>query len=150
MIWQYQVCGIVNNNCNCPSIHAENQIIGRSMSYPGTIVGAIPILTSGKRVFSGWPLYITSNNKLCLGIRKKMAYEEQDEATSLYISYIITQTRCTMVLLLAVISEESCSCQCCASTSGSQPREKNLEPAQKAKSESNLTEHINLSINQII
>ena len=40
-----------------------------------------------------------------------MAYEEQGEATSLYISYmvymIITQTRCTMALLLAVIWREA-------------------------------------------
>ena len=40
-----------------------------------------------------------------------MPYEERGEATSLYISYkvymIITQTRCIIALLLAVISEES-------------------------------------------
>ena len=40
-----------------------------------------------------------------------MAYEDRGETTSLYISYmvymIITQTKCTIVLLLAVISKES-------------------------------------------
>ena len=65
---------------------------------------------------------------------RKMAYEERDEATSLYTSYmvymIITQTRCTMALLLAVISEESR--RHCSSTSGSRLREKSLEPAQNA------------------
>ena len=65
-----------------------------------------------------------------------MVYEEQDEATSLYILYmvymIVTQTTCTMVLLLAVISEERPRRR--LSTSGSQPQEKNLEPSQNTKS----------------
>ena len=72
-----------------------------------------------------------------------MAYEEHDEATSLYILYmvymIITQTRCTTALLLAVISEERRRRHRHGrrrpSTSGSRPREKNLEPVQNAKSD---------------
>ena len=75
--------------------------------HPGTIDGAVPILTSGKRATS-LPLYLTSNNNLRRHSRK-MAYEEQDEATSFYIFYvmymIITQNRFTMALLLLVISE---------------------------------------------
>ena len=66
-----------------------------------------------------------------------MVYEERDEATSLYTSYmvymIITQTRCTMALLLVVISEERRRCR--PSTSGSRPQEKNLEYVQNAKSD---------------
>ena len=50
----------------------------------------------------------------------------RDEAASLYISYMVyminTQTRCTMVLLLAVISEERLRRR--PSTSGSRPRGK--------------------------
>ena len=115
----------------------ENRIIGQSMSYPGTIGGALLISTSGNRGTSSWPLYATSNNKLPQHSRK-MAYEEQDEATSLYISYmvymIITQTRCTMALFLVVILEER-RCQRCPSTSGSQPRERILTLAQNAKSD---------------
>ena len=98
--------------------------------------GAVTISTSGNRNTSGWPLYITSNNKLPRHSRK-MAYEERDEAPSLYISYmvymIITQTRCTTVLLLVVILEERCRHRR-PSTSGSQPGERNLTPAQNAKS----------------
>ena len=58
--------------CNCPSLHA------------------------------GWPLYVTSNNKLPRHSRK-MAYEERDQAPSVYISYMITQTRCTMALFLSFL-----------------------------------------------
>ena len=45
----------------------ENQITGESMSYPGTLGGAVPISTSGNRNTSGWPLYVTS----CLGIQER-------------------------------------------------------------------------------
>ena len=69
-----------------------------SMSYPGMIGGTVVISTSGNRATSGWSLYITSNNKLCLGIRERW-------------------------LLLAVISEERCR-RHRPSTSGSQSREK--------------------------
>ena len=73
---------------------------------PGTIGGAVPISTSGNRNTSGWPLYITSNNKLPRHSRKT-AYEERDEAPSVYISYmvymIITQTRCTVELFLSFL-----------------------------------------------
>ena len=37
------------------------------MSYPGTLGGAVPILTSGNRNTSGWPFYVTS----CRGIQEK-------------------------------------------------------------------------------
>ena len=43
-----------------------NRFIGRSMSCPGTIGGTVPISTSGNRA-TGWPLYVTSNNKLVMG-----------------------------------------------------------------------------------
>ena len=46
----------------------ENQIIGWSVSYPRAIGGAVCISTTGNR---GWPLYVTSNHKLCLGIRER-------------------------------------------------------------------------------
>ena len=115
----------------------ENRIIGRSMSYPGTLGGAVPISTSGNRATSGWPLYVTSNNTLPRHSRK-MAYKERDKATSLYISYmvymIITQTRCTMALSLTVIPEERRR-HCRPSTSGSRSWERNLAPAQNAKSD---------------
>ena len=69
------------------------------MSYPAMIGSTVPISTSGNRATSGWPLYVTSNNKLHRHSRN-MAYEERDEAKFLYISYmvymIITQTRCTI------------------------------------------------------
>ena len=45
----------------------ENRITGQSMPYPGTLVGAVPISTSGNRNTSGWPLYVTS----CLGIQER-------------------------------------------------------------------------------
>ena len=115
----------------------ENRIVLWSMSYPGTIGGAVPISTSGNRAISSWPLYVTSNNKLPRHLRK-MAYKERDKATSLYILYmvymIITQTRCTMVLFLAVILEERRR----PFTSSSRPRERNLVPAQNAKIQSSL------------
>ena len=92
----------------------ENRIIGRSMSYPGMIGGAVPISTSDNRATSSWPLYVTSNNKLPWHSRK-MSYEKRAEASSLYISYkvymIITQTRCTVALFLKVISKERRRCR---------------------------------------
>ena len=126
----------------------ENRIIGWSMSYHGTIFGAVPISTSGNRNISGWPLYVTSSNKPRRHSRK-MAYEERDEAPSLYISYmvymIITQTRCTMALFLAVISEDRRRRRR-PSTSSSRPREKNLEPAQNAEIRSALMERIHAGV----
>ena len=100
----------------------ENRIIGRSMSYPGTI--------------GGTSLHHQQQQTLPRHSRK-MAYEERNEATSLYISYmvymIITHTRCTMALFLAVISEERHRRR--PSTSSSRPWERNLAPAQNAKSD---------------
>ena len=76
-----------------------------------------------------------------------MVYKERDKATSLYISYmlymIITLNRCTMVLLLAVISEERRRRRS-PSVSSAQPREKNLQPAQNAKSDP--MEHIHAQL----
>ena len=119
----------------------ENWIIGRRISYPGTI---------GNRNTSGWPLYVTSNYKLPQHLRK-MAYEERDEATSLNISYmvyvIITQTRCTMALLLAVILEERRRRR--PSTSSSRPQEKDLKPAQNAKIRSDLIERKRAGVMQL-
>ena len=40
-----------------------NRFIGRNMSCYGTIGGAVTTSTSGNRA-TGWPLYVTSNNKL--------------------------------------------------------------------------------------
>ena len=57
----------------------ENRITGQSMPYPGTLVGAVPISTSGNRNTSGWPLYITSNNKLCLGIRERWRTKSKEK-----------------------------------------------------------------------
>ena len=87
---------------------------------------------------------------------RKMAYEERDKATSLYISYmaymIITQTRCIMALFLAVISEER-RCRRRPSAPGSRPRERNLVPALNAKSDPiwwNVACRSNATINRII
>ena len=126
----------------------ENQIIGRSISYPGTIGGAVPISTSSNRATSGWPLYVTSSDKLYLGIRERWRTKSMTKlhlCVHLHVVYmIITQTRSTMPLLLAVISEESrrrhCRhhCRHCrhhSSTSCSRPQEKNLESAQNPKSD---------------
>ena len=52
----------------------ENGITGRSMSYPGTLGGAVPISTSGNRV-TGWPLYVTS----CLGIRERCCTKSEEK-----------------------------------------------------------------------
>ena len=116
----------------------ENLIIGQSMSYPGTIGGAVPISTSCNRATSRWPLYFTSNNKLPLHSREAV-YKERDEATSLYILYMVymifTQTRCTMALLFAVISEERHCRHRCPSTSGSRPREQNSSLHRTQKSD---------------
>ena len=40
----------------------EHPLIGRNMSCPGTIGGAVPISTSGNRA-TVWPVYVTGNNK---------------------------------------------------------------------------------------
>ena len=57
----------------------ENRITGRSMSYPGAIGGTVPISTSGNRASSGWPLYFTSNTKLCLGIRERCRAKSEEK-----------------------------------------------------------------------
>ena len=107
----------------------ENWIIGWSMSYPGMIGGAVVISTSDNRATSSWPLYITSNNKLCLGIQNRWRTK-----SFIFVHFVYgVQTRCTMALLLAVISGERRHCR--PSNSSSQPREKRLEPVQNAKSD---------------
>ena len=127
----------------------ENGITGRSMSYPRYDRWRCTH-------FNKWQWSHLQLTSLCHQQQqtlprhsRKMAYKERDEATYLYIPYkvymIITQTRCTMALLLAVISEETC-CRHRPSISGSRPREKNLEPAQNAKSESDLMEHIHARV----
>ena len=65
------------DNYNCLSIHAgeKNQITGQSMSYPGTIGGAVPISTSGNRDTSGWPLCVTSG----LGIWKRCRTKSEEK-----------------------------------------------------------------------
>ena len=52
-----------------------NRFIGWSMSYPGTIGGAVPISTSSNRA-TGWPLYVTtSNNKIRRHSRKMFSVD---------------------------------------------------------------------------
>ena len=64
------------DNCNYPSIHAGEKtgLLGRSMSQPGTLGGAVPISTSGNRNTSGWPLYVTS----CLGIQERWRTKSEE------------------------------------------------------------------------
>ena len=75
--------------------------MAQSMSYPGTIDGAVPISTIANRANSGLPLqtFTTNNSNNKFRYSRKMANEEQDEATSLYISFVMSmvmaQTRCT-------------------------------------------------------
>ena len=51
-----------------------NRFIGWSLSSPGTVGGAVPIYTSGSRA-TGWPLYVTSNNKLRRHTRKMISVD---------------------------------------------------------------------------
>ena len=122
----------------------ENWFTGWSVSYPGTIGDTVVISTSANRDTSGWPLYVTS----CLGIRERWRTKSEEKlhlCTFHLVYMIITQTRCTVALLLAVISEERRHRRC-HSTSGSRSQEKNLEPAQNAKSESNLMQRIHIEV----
>ena len=66
-----------SDNGNYPSIHAGEKIglLGRSMSYPGTLGGAVPISTSGNRNTSSWPLYVAS----CLGIQERWRTKSETE-----------------------------------------------------------------------
>ena len=66
-----------SDNCSYPSLHAGEKIglLGRSMSHPGTLGGAVPISTSGNRNTSGWPLYVTS----CLGIRERWCTKSEEK-----------------------------------------------------------------------
>ena len=52
----------------------ENRFIGRSMLYPGTIGGAVPISSSGNRA-TRCTLYVTSNNKLRRHSRKMFSVD---------------------------------------------------------------------------
>ena len=52
----------------------RKSMIGRSMSYPVMIGCAVPISTSGNRA-TGWPLYVTSNNKLRQHSRKMFSVD---------------------------------------------------------------------------
>ena len=120
------------------------------LSYPSTIGGAVSISTSGKQGH----LWLTSLRHQLPRHSRKMAYEERDEATSLYTSYmvymIITQTRGTMALFLAVISEER---RRRPSTSGSRPRGKisHLRRTQNPiRSAGTYTCRRNATINRII
>ena len=60
------------------------------------IGSAVPILTIANRATSGWRLHHHQQQQHS----RKMVNEEQDEATSLYISFmmsmVMAQTRCTM------------------------------------------------------
>ena len=74
-----------------------------------------------------------------------MTHKEEDEATSLYILYMvymkITQTRCTMALFITILGFwdfgilGEIRCRRRPPTSGSRPRGRNLVPAQNAKSD---------------
>ena len=77
-----------------------------------------------------------------------MAYEEQDKAKFLYITFmvylIITQTRCTMAFLVAVISEESRRRH--PSTSGSRPQGIKSQACTERKIRSDLMERIHARV----
>ena len=129
-----------------------SQTISEVYTYLGTIGGTVHISTTDNRAPP--PPRLTSlhhqqQQTLSRHLRK-MAYEEQYEATSLYITYIvymvITQTKYTVALLLAVILEER---RHRPSTSSSWPQGKNLEPAQNTKSKSNLIERIHAQVMQL-
>ena len=99
----------------------ENRIIGWSMSYPGTLGGAVPISTSGKRVPSGWPLYVTSNNKLHRHSRK-MAWRARQNYIFVHFVYDVQWRSClrlfqrkdaaTVLLLLAHGPGKEILCLC--------------------------------------
>ena len=115
----------------------ENWITGRSMSYPVTLGGAVPISIIGNRAPPPADLFTSP-----------AAVRRARRSSSLYISYmvymIITQTRCTMAFLLILVESRRRP-----STSGSQPREKNLKPAQNAIIRSDLMECIHAGVMQL-
>ena len=65
----------------------ENRIIGWSVTYTGMIGGAVPISTSCNRATSSKTSLCHHQQQTLPWHPRKMAYEEQDKATSLYISY---------------------------------------------------------------
>ena len=69
-----------------------------------------------------------------------MAYREQDEATSSYISYMVYM----IIAQTVVILEERCCHR--RPTSGSWPWEKNLEPVQNVKIRSDPMERIHAQV----
>ena len=85
---------------------------------------------------------------------RKMAYEERDEATSLYTSYmvnmIITQPRCTMTLLLAMISEERRATAAVRLLPAHSPGEKSRACAERKIQSDPYTCRSNVTINRII
>jgi len=76
------------------------ETLAQSMSYRGTIGGAVPISTIANRATSGWRRHHHKQQQK-LRHSTKMANEEQYEATYLYMSFVMSmvsaQTGCTMV-----------------------------------------------------
>jgi len=99
-----------------------NGIIGTKHVIPWYIGGAVPIQLV---VIEPLPIDLfTTYNKL--RHLRKMVNEEQDEATSLYISFVMSmvmaQTPCTTALFVAMIMVESCRRRSSPSTSRSRKR----------------------------
>ena len=69
-----------------------NRFIDRSMSCPGTIGGTVPISTSDNSA-TGWPLYITSNNKLRR--HSRVVFSRQP---SLHLRSMVPQNKCFFLL----------------------------------------------------
>ena len=99
--------------------------LAQSMSYPGTIGGAVPISTRGNRATSCWRLHHQQ--------QQTQAFEKDGERRARW-SYVplhflcdelvMAQTQCTTALLVAMTMEERCRRRSSPSTSGSRPREK--------------------------
>ena len=99
------------------------------------------LVAASVRKSNHWLKHVTSRERWRTKSETKLHL-----CTFLYMVYmIITQTRCTMALLLAVISEER-RCHRCPSLYGPRPWEKNLETVQNTKSESNLIERIHARV----
>ena len=126
----------------------ENWITGRSMSYHSTMGGAVPISTNGNRATSICPLTSPATTNSASAFKKDGV--RRARRTYIFVHFVygvhnITQTRCTMALLLVVISEERRH-RHHPFISGSQPQEKNFKPVQNTKSQSNLIERIHAGV----
>jgi len=133
--WVIAIVGLCSlSEGNYPWIFGGEWIesLAQSVSYPGTIGGAVPISAIANRATSCWRLHHQQQQQT--QAFRKMVNEEQDEATSLCIcdELVMAQTRCTTPLLVVMIMEERRRRWSLPLTSGSRPREKNLEHAQNS------------------